>query len=101
MQKDFFIRTSYFGVDETIDNQKFTVSPNPTNGNLTLHFGDLTGKAEIMVYNSQGQKVDVLDLDVTNCKERTYIMSCFPDGLYYFVLNVNGKQLIRKVSLIR
>ena len=101
MQKDFFIRTSYFGVDETIDNQKFTVSPNPTNGNLTLRFGDLTGKAEITVYNSQGQKLDVLDLDVTNCKERTYIMSYFPDGLYYFVLNVNGKQLIRKVSLMR
>lgn len=101
IRRDFFIQTSYFGVDEVFDNQKFMISPNPTKGNLTLHFSDLTGKAEIAVYNSQGQKLDVLEFDATNCKERTYDMTHFPNGFYYFVLKNNDMTLMKKVALAR
>ena len=53
-RRDFFLQTSYFDMDETIEDESFTVSPNPTDGNLTLHFGDLSGKAEIAVYTTWG-----------------------------------------------
>lgn len=99
--QDFFIQTSYFGVEETNENQIFTVSPNPTDGNLVLHFGDLEGWTEILVFNSLGQKLDDFSIDASTCKETTYTMPSFNNGVYYLMMQYKGKAHVRKVALMR
>ena len=99
--EEFFIRTSYHGVGEEAENQCFDVFPNPSNGSVTLRFGDLTGWAQIEVYNGFGQKADVMEVDVTNCKKITYNISHLQDGVYYFVMRNQGRVLTRKVALVR
>ena len=101
IQQDFFIQTSYHGVGEEAENQCFDVLPNPSNGSVTLRFGDLTGWAQIEVYNGFGQKADVVEVDVTDCKKITYNISHLQDGVYYFVMRNQGRVLTRKVALVR
>ena len=101
IHEEFFIQTSYHGVGEEAENQGFEVFPNPTDGHLTLHFGDVSDWAQVEVYNSQGQKADAFELNVTDCKEITYDMSHLQDGLYYFVMKNQGRRLTRKVALVR
>lgn len=99
--KDFFIQTSYFGIDETTENPIFTVSPNPTDGNLVLRFNELDGLAEIMVFNNLGRKEDTFPVDVSNCKEMTYTMPTLNNGVYYMMVQHKGKTYVRKVMLLR
>ena len=101
VHEEFFIQTSYYDVEENTQNTDFMIAPNPTNGNVTLRFGDLTGMAEIEVVNSLGQKMDAFKVDVSSCPEKAYDMSGLKNGLYYFILKNNGRVLTRKVTLIR
>ena len=99
--RDFSIKTTYFNIGETTSNECFTVSPNPSDGHLTLHFDHLKGIAEISVYKSSGQKMDsfVVDTDVT--KAYDYTLPDAANGLYLLVLRNNGATLSRKVSVLR
>lgn len=101
LRRDFTLQTTYFGIEETHDNQDFTMSPNPSDGNLVLRFGNLEGWVEIGVFNGQGQKVDVFSVNVTLGQEMTYKMPNATNGLYYLMLRHNGKTQIRKVAVIR
>ena len=101
VSRSFVLKATYFDVPQQNEAPVFEVLPNPAYDYVNMHFGHLDGRAEIIVYNSQGQKVDVMDFDVTNCKERTYIMSHLTNGLYYFVLKNKGKTLMEKVALVK
>lgn len=101
IHEEFFIRASYFAVDEQVDESCFEVMPNPTNGNLTLHFDGLQGIVEIKVYNSQGQQMDAFTVDASQYHEKAYIMSGMRNGMYFFVLKDERRNWIRKVVLLR
>lgn len=99
--RDFAIKTTYFGIDETIDNESFTISPNPSDGHLTLHLDQLKGLAEISVYKSSGQRVDNFTVDADVIKAYDYLLPETGDGLYLLVLRNNGATLVRKFSVVR
>ena len=101
IHQEFFIQTSYYDVEENAQEAAFAIAPNPTQGDVTLHFGDMLGVAEIEVYNSIGQKVDTFSVDLDACKEMDYVMPNHDNGLYYFVLKANGRTLTYKVALCR
>ena len=101
VHEEFFIQTSYFGFDELSDGQAFKIYPNPSGGQLTMQFGDLSGGAEVMVYNAMGQRVDSFSVDTHLCHELTYQMPDLPNGLYYFMMDMEGKKYIQKISIIR
>ena len=101
VHEEFFIQTSYYDVEETTENLGFEVAPNPTNGNVTLHFGGLNGMVEVLVYNSLGQKMDAFSVDASMCHEKDYVMPNLKNGLYFFVLNSNGARVTRRVMLSR
>ena len=101
VQQDFSIRTTYFDLPQMDESLDFEVSPNPCDGRLTLRFGDLSGRAEIEVYNTMGQKMDDFIVDLNSCKEICYDMSDYGNGLYYFVLKNKGQKQTQKVALIR
>ena len=99
--RDFAVKTTYFDLDEMIDNEGITVSPNPSNGHLTLHLDQLKGLAEISVYKSSGQRVDTFTVDADVIKTYDYTLPDMGDGLYLLVLRNNGATLARKFSVVR
>ena len=99
--RDFAVKTTYFDLDEMVDNEGFTVSPNPSNGRLTLHLDQLKGLAEISVYKSSGQWVDTFTVDADVIKIYDYTLPDRGDGLYLLVLRNNGATLVRKFSVVR
>ena len=101
VHEEFFIQTSYYDTDENMQDADFVIVPNPTHGNVTLCFGKLNGMAEVLVYNSLGQKVDTFSVDTNLCHEMVYVMSNLEDGLYYFVLNCNGTRVSKRAVLSR
>lgn len=101
IHQEFFVQTSYYGVDEQEDAVAFDVFPNPTDGSLNLRWTEMEGCDEIEVYNVLGQKVDVVPVDAKRQKEANYNMSELKDGTYYFVLKGDAKAVARKVLLKR
>lgn len=98
---EFFVQTSYYGVNDNSEEEGFVVAPNPTDGQISLRLGDLKGCAEVSVYNALGQKVDGFLLDAGSASGTTYMMPNVSNGLYYFVLRCEGVALSRKVMLKR
>ena len=102
VHETFFVQTSYYDVDESSDAGTFGVFPNPTEGRLTLHWGDeLKGGAEVSVYNALGQKVDAFPVAAGDVRQMSYLMPNWRDGLYYFVLKYDAMTVTRKVMLKR
>ncbi len=101
VHEEFFIQTSYYDVEENTQEASFVISPNPTNGNVTLHFAELCGVTEIQVFNGQGRKVDAFSVDASLQREVLYKMPDMKNGQYYFVVNSGGKRLVRKLVLAR
>lgn len=97
----FFIKTSYYDIGENAQDADFVVAPNPSDGNLTLHFGNLQGICEVQVLNSQGQQMDGFTLNLDQNKEPVYAMHDYMDGLYYFVVKIKGRTMTQKVMLSR
>lgn len=95
------LKTTYFNVPQHDEALSFVISPNPAMDHVNLCFNRLTGRTEITVVNSQGQKLDVLDFDATDCKEKAYNMSHLPCGLYCFVLKNKDLTIAKKVTIIR
>lgn len=98
---EFFVQTSYYGVNDNSEEEGFVVAPNPTDGQISLRLGDLKGCAEVSVYNALGQKVDGFLLDAGSASGTTYMMPNVSNGLYYFVLRCEGVAVSRKVMLKR
>ena len=99
ISESFFIQTSYHDVEEKVVTMGFEVFPNPTNGQLTLCFGEVDGLVEILVYNDLGQKIDGFSADAGLCREKAYVMPGLGNGLYYFVMKHGGTTVTRKVML--
>lgn len=98
---DFAIKTTYFGVDETVDDERFTISPNPSDGHLTLHLDGLSGWTEIGIYRSTGQRIETFMMDADTTKEVDYILPVGSSGIYFIVLRNNGRTMVRKVSIMQ
>ena len=99
-QQALAIQTTYYDLPQHEEQPCFEVAPNPTSGELILHFGNLTGLAEIEVFNTLGQKVDDFTLDTDNGK-KTYIMPKLNNGIYFLVMKNKGTTMTRKVALVR
>ncbi len=101
VHEEFFVQTSYYGLEESAEEHGFAVYPNPSDGQLTLQFDEMFGLVEVKVYNSLGQLVDKFSADASLCQKMAYVMPDKSNGLYYFVMNAKGKTVMRKVSLMR
>lgn len=99
--EDFAVKTTYFGTEETWDSGEFTISPNPSDGHLTLHLDGLSGMAEIGVYDSSGQRVETFVVDTDVAKVYDYNMPQGSNGLYFMVLRNKGQTAVRKVSVVQ
>jgi hypothetical protein len=100
MHQEFFIQTSYFGVDESVANEGFEVFPNPTNGEVVLCCQGMAGPVNFEVYNVIGQLVDTFVVDADMDQQKTYNLRVFPAGIYTIVARSKSEIWTKKVVLM-
>lgn len=63
------------------NNSNFQISPNPTNGNLTINLTSeiVNPQSEIVIYNILGQ---VIHQQILNSKQETLNLENHPKGIY-------------------
>lgn len=97
---DFFIKTSYFGVEDDEEAIGFTVTPNPTNGEVTLHFEDLMGEAEIELYDFRGTLLERKRWSIMNPSERVAWSITNPKpGLYFLKAKTAKGVAVKKIVI--
>ncbi len=101
IHEEFFIQTSYYDVEENLQEVGLEVIPNPTNGAVTLLLGDLQGRVEVQVYNGMGQKVEAFTMEADGNQPQTFDMRPFPDGIYLLVAKHMGRTWAKKVVLCK
>ncbi len=97
-QRYWFI-CSFYGVDEFgtstgTGTAKLNVAPNPNNGQMTLHFENLTGKIDLKVYDMTGNLIDQIE---TEGSELQYTMKGRTQGIYYFLATGKEGTVAKKV----
>jgi len=97
-QRYWFV-CSFYGVDEfgtSTDNgtAKLNVAPNPNDGQMTLHFENLTGKIDLKVYDMTGHLIDQTE---AYGNEMQYNMKGIGQGIYYFVATSKEGTVAKKV----
>jgi hypothetical protein len=79
--------------------------PNPFNPSTTISFSLSTEQkenAEIQVYNTKGQKVDVLSIDSVQDDSVVWNAKRFASGVYFYKLVADGKEVdTRKMLLLK
>ena len=99
--RSYWFVCSFYDIDEqTIVKDDFYVVPNPNNGQMTLHFEQLTGKIDVKVYDMRGTLIDnVQTYNEVESNSMAYNLkgSC---GVYFFV--VTGKEgVVAKKVIVR
>ena len=97
LTQEFFIQTSYFGVDENIDNELFAIVPNPNTGDFTIDFGALSGQVEVSIYDGQGRKVACRSGRISEGFH--WNLEGLPSGLYFVRAVTDGKCCVREVLI--
>lgn len=80
------------------------IFPNPSNGLATLQYSlTVPGKAQVVVYDDIGRKVDTLDLGVVSAGQHSVSWSTgnLSSGTYFCSLRAEGLQITRKLLLIK
>ena len=101
IERRFWLISSFFGMDENEMKTQIDIVPNPSNGEITLIFGHMTGQVTTKVYSMTGKLIDQFDLNVTPNSIHPYNLNGYPSGIYLFVFNNEGKKLTQKVIVTK
>lgn len=99
VRQDFFIQTSYFGIEENDDNEWFAVVPNPNKGSFTLDFSILQGQFEVTIYDVQGRQVACQSVRASDGFH--WHLEGLPSGLYLVRAVSDGRNYVCKVMINR
>jgi hypothetical protein len=89
------------GINALSDDDVFTISPNPSSGNVTINFTERNEHLVIGVYNSLGQLV--YHEKINDCPKdciRQIDMRAFNNGIYLFKIYSNDRLYSKKVLLM-
>ena len=97
----FYLKSSFFGVDDSEIRPEFTIVPNPNNGQMELRFEQLAGKLDIKVYDMKGVLIDEKECFSTSESYSTpYSLPTQTKGLYFFVVT-SKEGLISKKLIVQ
>ena len=95
---------SFYGIDE--DNPStgaeafdLDISPNPNNGEMSIHFGEMEGLVNATVYDMQGQTVDRFSLEAIPKSRHSYTLKDKKSGIYLIVFNYNEHLISKKIII--
>ena len=90
--------------DPAIFNKDFRLSPNPTQGNITLDFTlETSANATLSIHNILGVEVMALDMGtlISGSHIQNIKMDNLANGIYVVYLKANGDSISRKIVLAR
>ena len=99
--RKFYLKSSFFDIDEqSLNPSDFSIVPNPNNGEMTLHFKNMTGPVEVSVYDMLGTLVDRLVIE-NNAEVYSlpYQLNAKSSGIYCFVATGRNGKMAKKVIL--
>jgi len=93
---------SFYGIEDNgspteSENMEAEVAPNPNNGSMRIHLGNMEGRVNVAVYDMQGQAIDRFNLTATPQSTFDYHLGNHKSGVYLFVFNNNGTVITKKV----
>jgi len=103
-ERDIFNYSMFVGVEESIFKEGFTLSPNPTSGNLTLDFSiETTANVSASIHDMLGAEVMTMNLGklASGTHLQNIDMSNLTGGVYIVRLNADGGSVAKKVVLAR
>ena len=100
IERRFWLISSFFGLDETTQ-AHIDIIPNPSNGEMTLVFGDMEGRVATKVYTMTGNLIDQFDLDIAPNSRHHYSLNNYPSGIYLFVFNGRTQTTTKRVVIMR
>ncbi|MFC1887497.1 C10 family peptidase, partial [Candidatus Cloacimonadota bacterium] len=100
------------GEDIPEKEMSLTNYPNPFNPSTTISFElntELTNKAELTIYNLKGQKIKTFWFPIGSLETNQTVTwdgkdsneQAVPSGVYFYKLSAGGKQLTRKMVLMK
>lgn len=90
-------RTTYFDVEDNQVMNDFEIYPNPNKGVCNLSFYHAMEAFAIQIFDSYGREVLQRNYYCNSAINAISLdLSKFPDGLYFIILNHEGKRTIRK-----
>jgi len=98
VQRYWFV-CSFYGIDEdgpSTGSGAFEVTPNPNNGEMTLHFSPFAQKADVRVYDMRGVLIDHFQ---TEGATMSYHCPSLVQGMYLFVVTSKDGITSKKVII--
>lgn len=91
-----WMQCSFYDVEEREGWNGFSVSPNPTSGNVNLHFDAASGKTNVKVFDMRSVLLDEFHIAPTETTDFQYDFS-FGKGIYFIVAECEGKIHAEKI----
>lgn len=89
------------GVRSVVEKEAFTIFPNPTKDKLTFSLSGFKGEAaKVQVYDITGRLVRNKNIAMLNGKGSFWVND-LPEGVYILKFNANGKELIKKFTVLK
>ena len=105
IMRRYWLICSFYGIEEdgpSTGSGAFTVTPNPNNGQMQLHFKDLIGKIELKVFDMHGALIDQFQVNSeTSSYSLPYESKSLSEGMYFFVAKWKNTVLTEKVIIIQ
>lgn len=93
----FWFHTSYYDIEENEAKALFDVFPNPNSGEFKLRFHHAEGRVSVKVCDFMGVVAMERNIRLDSATEYVDIdLKGRPDGVYFVVVNLDGKTYIRK-----
>ena len=101
-EQRYWLVSSFYDVDENVSAvPDFSILPNPNQGTMTLRFDNMSGKADVRVFDMQGIMVDRFEMMTDGTlATRSYFMPCHASGMYLFVVTSQVGSVSKKVIVI-
>ena len=84
---------------QIIDNEEFTISPNPSSGNIQVAFSEVIGEVALQLFAMTGERV--FSERIKNNQE-VWLPNSITNGLYFYrIVLENGKFATGKLIISR
>ncbi len=94
----------YADVSEDIINYEMNISPNPTNGKFRIDFSNsiepMNNNVKISIMNTSGKTVYTEDAILDSKVLKKSFALNLNSGVYYLILNLEGKNYVRKFVVV-
>jgi len=99
IERRYWFICSFYGIEENgtlAGLETFHVTPNPNNGDMTLHFSQFAEKADVRVYDMRGVLLDHFQAAGTTM---SYHCPTRVQGMYFFVVTSKDGTISKKVII--